>query len=84
MPGAEVETINISFSAMRTAWGTVSYSGLADPGNPGGTNLSLSEFRGAQFTNGTSIPSIGSISIDTNFKGKTFKAASGGGKGGKG
>ena len=81
MPGADVGTSSISFSGMRTAWGTVSYNGGSDPGS---TNISLSEFRGAQFTNSTSVPSSGSISINTNFKGKTFKSASGGGKGGKG
>ena len=84
MPSADVGTSNISFSGMRTAWGTVTYNGGSDPGNSDGTNISLSGFRGAQFTNSTSIPSSGSISIDTNFKGKTFKSASSGGKGGKG
>ena len=82
MPGADVATSSISFSDMATAWGTVSYSGLSNPA-PDGTNISLSEFRGALFTNGTSVPASGSISIGTNFKGKTFKSAGGGGKGGK-
>tara|TARA_B100001094_G_scaffold100420_1_gene96553 strand:+ start:1005 stop:1265 length:261 start_codon:yes stop_codon:yes gene_type:complete len=77
-----VGTASISFSDMATAWGAAGYNGGSNPA-PDGTNISLSEFRGAQFTNSTSIPSIGSISIDTNFKGKTFKSA-GGGKGGKG
>ena len=78
MPSADVGTSSISFSGMRTAWGTVNYNGGSDPGS---TNISLSGFRGAQFTNSTSIPSSGSISINTNFKGKTFKSSGGGGKG---
>ena len=83
MPGADIPTSSISFSGMRTAWGAVSYNGGSDPGNSDGTNISLSGFGGAQFTDDTSVPSSGSISINTYFKGKTFKSASGG-KGGKG
>ena len=59
MPGADIPTSSISFSGMRTAWGTTSYNGGSDPGS---TNISLSEFRGAQFTDNTSVPSSGSIS----------------------
>jgi len=76
MPGADVGTSSISFSGMRTAWGAAGYNGGSDPGS---SNISLSEFRGAQLTKGDPIPSSGSISINT-LKGRTFKAA-GGGKG---
>ena len=66
---AGVGTTNISFSGLRTAWGNASYTGGSDPGS---SNLSLSEFRNATFTDGTSVPSSGQISLNTNFKGKTF------------
>jgi hypothetical protein len=78
MPGADVGTSSISFSGMRTAWGAAGYNGGSDPG---ASNISLSEFRGAQFTKGNPIPSSGSISI-IPLKGRTFKSSSGGGGGG--
>ena len=70
---AGVGTTNISLNSLRTAWGNVSYAGGSDPGT---TNISLSEFRGATFTDGTSVPSSGEISIDDDFKGKTFGSSS--------
>jgi hypothetical protein len=70
---AGVGPSSISFSGMRTAWGVAGYLGGSDPGS---TNISLSEFRGSQFTDGTSVPSSGSISIDTDFKDKTFGSSS--------
>lgn len=66
---AGVGSGDISFSSLRTAWGNASYVGGSDPGT---TNISLSEFRGATFTDGTSVPSSGEISIDDDFKDKTF------------
>lgn len=65
---AGVGTGDISFSGLRTAWGDASYAGGSDPG---ATNISLSEFYGATFTDGTSAPSSGEISIG-DFTGKTF------------
>ena len=70
---AGVGTTNISLNSLRTAWGNVSYAGGSDPGS---ANISLSEFRGATFTDGTSVPSSGEISIDDDFKDKTFGSAS--------
>ena len=70
---AGVGSTNISFSGLRTAWGNASYAGGSDPG---ATNISLSEFRGATFTNGTTAPSSGEISINDDFKGKTFGSSS--------
>lgn len=66
---AGVGSSNISFSGLRTAWGNASYIGGSDPGS---SNISLSEFRNAIFTNGTSIPGSGEISINDDFKDKTF------------
>ena len=38
---AAVGSSNISFSGLRTAWGSASYAGGSDPG---ATNISISEF----------------------------------------
>ena len=65
---AEVGTGDISFSGLRTAWGNASYAGGSDPG---ATDISLSEFYGATFTDGNSAPASGEISI-SDFSGKTF------------
>jgi len=65
---AGVGTGDISFSGLRTAWGNASYAGGSDPGS---TNISLSEFYGATFTDDTSAPASGEISI-SDFSGKTF------------
>ena len=69
---AGVGTGDISFSSLRTAWGNASYAGGSDPG---ATNISLSEFYGATFTDGTSAPTSGEISI-SDFSGKTFGSSS--------
>ena len=65
---AAIGSTNISFSGLRTAWGNASYAGGSDPG---ATNISLSEFYGATFTDGTRAPVSGEISIN-DFSGKTF------------
>ena len=66
---ASVGNINISFSGLRGNWGSASYAGGSDPGS---NNISLSEFRGATFTDSTLVPSSNDISIEDDFKGKTF------------
>ena len=66
---AAVGTSNISFLGLRNNWNTTSFVGGSDPGT---TNISLSEFRNATFTDGTSVPGSGEISINDDFKGKTF------------
>lgn len=68
----DIGSSNISFSGLRTAWGNVSYVGGSDPGS---SNISLSEFRNAALTDGTSIPASGEISIKDDFKDKTFGSA---------
>ena len=75
-----VPNTNISFSVLRDKWASASpsFPGGSDPGNQ--DNVSLSEFRGATFTDGTTVPGTpGSgveISINDDFKGKTFGSSS--------
>ena len=74
---------NINFSDLRTKWSQTTPSAFLKSDNtsaldPGPTNISLSEFRDASFTDGTYVPTGNSeISIETHFKNKTFGAASG-------
>tara|TARA_B100002019_G_scaffold215743_1_gene188339 strand:+ start:1877 stop:3853 length:1977 start_codon:yes stop_codon:yes gene_type:complete len=68
---------NIKFSVLRQRWSESSFL-KADGTNgtdPGLTNISLSEFRGALFTDGESVPDNGSISINTHFKNNIFGSA---------
>ena len=72
-----IGTSYISFSGLRSAWGDTSpaYVGVeVDPGSGSNSNISLSEFRGATFTSGPSVPSDSDeeISIEDDFKGRTF------------
>ena len=71
-----VPNTNISFSVLRDKWASASptFPGGSDPGDK--DNVSLSEFRGATFTDSTSVPASGEISINDDFKGKTFGATS--------
>jgi hypothetical protein len=64
---ATIGSTNISFNGLKVSWGTVSYIGGSDPGSA----ISLDDFRGGAFTDGTSVPARGEISID-DFKNKTF------------
>mgnify|MGYP001256974108 CR=1 FL=1 len=72
-PSPSVGSSNISFLGLRNNWNSVGTPGGSDPGT---TNISLAEFRGATFTDGTTVPGLpGSgeeISINDDFKGKTF------------
>lgn len=71
-----VPNSDISFSVLRDKWAAASpsFPGGGDPGDQ--NNVSLSEFRGATFTSGDPVPSSGQISINNDFKGRTY----GGGK----
>ena len=62
----DIGTSDISFSNIVTA-----YNNVLDTPLPT-TNISLSNFRDATFTDGSSIPSTGAISIFSNFRGKTW------------
>ena len=70
----DISDTNISFSVLRQRWYESSFL-KADGTNgtdPGLTNISLSEFRGALFTNGTNVPDNGEISINSHFKNNVF------------
>jgi len=70
----DISDTNISFSVLRQRWSESSFL-KADGTNgtdPGLTNISLSEFRGALFTNGTNVPDNGEISINSHFKNNVF------------
>ena len=62
----DIGSSNISFFNIVTA-----YNNVLDTPLPT-TNISLSNFRDATFTDGSSIPSTGAISIFSNFRGKTW------------
>jgi len=79
--GNAVGSSNIGFSGLRTSWQNATPGGSFVVGpshpegfgsDPGTTNLSISEFRHAQFTNNTHVPGSGAISINTDFKNKSF------------
>ena len=78
---AEVGTTNISFktvgygNSLLIACQTGGFEGIT---NPGTTDISLGDFRGADFTDDSSVPASNDISIKDHFRGKTFGPASGG------
>jgi hypothetical protein len=59
-----VGTTNIKFSDLKTKYNS--------NGGSIGSSIILSNFRGASFSDGTSVPASGAISINSRFKGKTF------------
>ena len=63
----DIGSTNISFSDIVTAYNNIYTTSLPT------TNISLSIFRNTTFTDSSSVPSTGAISIDTNFKGKTWQ-----------
>lgn len=73
---ADIGSSNISFSGLKAAY--VAGGGTGADGNSNlndgetNTSISLSDFRNAGLTDGTSIPGSGEISINDDFKGKTF------------
>ena len=73
---AYIGTSNISFSGLRAAWSATGYAPGSDPGGGSNSNISLSEFRGATFTEGDPVPASGEISIKDDFKGRTFGSQS--------
>lgn len=69
-----ISDTNIKFSVLRQRWSESSFlkSDGTNGTDPGSTNISLSEFRGALFTDGESVPNSGQISINTHFKNNIF------------
>ena len=83
---AGVGTTNISFSRLRTAYNSGNQNDAADDSglNAGNANTSLSQFRTANFTDGSSVPDgSNTISIKDDFQGNTFGSGGGGGRGGR-
>lgn len=86
----DIGTTNISFRIPIYPWNSLltacQEGGFEGIPNPGITNISLGDFRGAEFTNGDSVPSpLGSeISIGTHILGRRFGASSGSSGGGCG
>ena len=69
-----IDTSDISFSGLRTKYiGTSLTNAADDEGLQSSTeNISLSDFRGATFYGGTSVPETDDISVNSVFKGKKF------------
>lgn len=74
-----VSNSNISFSSLKSSYVDGSITSADGNSNltDGKTNtpISLSLFRNATFTDSTSIPSSGEISVNDDFKGKTYGAS---------
>jgi hypothetical protein len=69
---APINSSNISFTHLRTQWNTAGFNGGSDPGT---SNISLSEFRGAVIgAMGQTVPGSGAISFNSHFKGNKFYA----------
>ncbi len=65
MSGA-IGSSSISFSSIITAYNNVKTTDLST------TNISMNGFRGKTFTDNTSVPASGAISINSHFKSKTW------------
>ena len=61
-----IPTSSISFSGIVSAYNNVNSTNLST------TNISLSSFRGKSFSDSTTVPSSGAISLNSHFKGKTW------------
>ena len=75
-----VPSSNISFSSLKSAYTDASITSASGNSNLTDgmidTPISLSFFRNATFTDSTSVPSSGEISINDDFKSKTFGTSS--------
>ena len=71
---AAVPASNISFSGLRTAYRNGDQDDAGSELDDGSATIGLGMFSNANFTNGTSVPSSGVISINDDMKGKTFGA----------
>ena len=61
-----IPSSSISFSGIVNAYNNVKSTNLST------TNISFSSFRGKSFTDSTTVPSSGAISLNSHFKGKTW------------
>jgi hypothetical protein len=73
---SSLPTSDITFSDLRDKYITsgntnaINHDFLSDNGN---SSVTLSHFRGATFTDGSSIPASGPISINSGFQNKTYR-----------
>ena len=78
-------TILVSTTGQNDGHGKIIITATSSSGTPRSVlppTIYLSYFRNATFTSGSAVPSSGAISINTDFKGKTFGSSSSGGGGG--
>ena len=61
-----IPTSSISFSGIVNTYNNVNSTNLST------TNISLSSFRSKSFSDSTTVPSSGAISLNSHFKGKTW------------
>ena len=59
----------------------IAYNNVNDTNLPT-TNISMSSFRNKSFSDSTTIPSTGAISLNSHFKNRTWETVSSGGGGG--
>lgn len=71
---ATVGSSNISFTSLRTAYNAGDANDAAEETelDDGSGPIKLADFRGASFTDDSSVPTSGSISVNDDFAGKTF------------
>lgn len=69
---ATVGSSNISFTDLRTAYNAGGEDDATGDANLQSGSIKLADFRGASFTDDSSVPASGSISVNDDFAGKTF------------
>ena len=69
---ASVGSSNITFASLRTAYNAGGEDDATGDANLQSGSIKLADFRGAGFTDGSSVPSSGEISVNDDFAGKTF------------
>jgi hypothetical protein len=72
---ASVGSSNITFASLRTAYNSGGEDDATGDANLQSGSIKLADFRGAGFTDDSSIPTSGSISVNDDFSGKTFGSA---------
>lgn len=65
-----IPTTNISFSSI--------YNAFNEPDHNGSDAISISSFRGESFSDSSTVPTSGAISLNTDFKGKDTNTGGGG------
>lgn len=71
---ASVGSSNITFASLRAAYNSGGEDDAIGDANIQSGSIKLADFRGAGFTDGSSVPLTGEISVNDDFAGKTFGA----------